>query len=74
MTDVYEVYTAKEVELKTGISNQHIRRLIKEGKIEFGAKDVRQTEQGVFLFSQNALDKLIEYKSIDHRRKGKEDE
>ncbi len=72
MTDVNNVFTAKEIELKTGMSNQHIRRLIKDGKFELSDKEVRQTQQGVYLFSDSALEKIINYCSIDHKRKKNE--
>ncbi len=69
MTDVNNVFTAKEIEFKTGMSNQHIRRLIKEGKLDLGDKEVRQTQQGVYLFSDSALEKIFDYCSVDHKRK-----
>lgn len=51
------------------MSDQHIRRLIKEGKLNLTDKEVRQTQQGVYLFSDSALEKIIDYCSIDHKRK-----
>lgn len=69
MTDVNNVLPAKEIEFKTGMSNQHIRRLIKNGKLNLTDKEVRQTQQGVYLFSHNALEKIIDYCSVDHKRK-----
>lgn len=69
MTDVNNVFTAKEIEFKTGMSNQHIRRLIKDGKLNLTDKEVRQTQQGVYLFSDSALDKILDYCSVDHKRK-----
>lgn len=72
MTDVNNVFTAKEIELKTGMSNQHIRRLIKDGKLELSDQEVRQTQQGVYLFNDSALEKIIDYCSIDHKRKKNE--
>lgn len=69
MTDVNNVFTAKEVEFKTGMSNQHIRRLIKDGKLNLSDQEVRQTQQGVYLFSDSALEKILDYCSIDHKRK-----
>lgn len=69
MTDVNNVYTAKEIEFKTGMSNQHIRRLIKDGKLDLSDTEVRQTQQGVYLFSDSALEKILDYCSIDHKRK-----
>lgn len=69
MTDVNNVYTAKEIEFKTGMSNQHIRRLIKDGKLDLNDKEVRQTRQGVYLFSDSALGKILDYCSVDHKRK-----
>ena len=52
-----------------GYSNQHLRRLIKEGKLDLTDKEVRQTHQGVYLFSDSALEKIMDYCSIDHKRK-----
>lgn len=72
MTDVNNVFTAKEVEFKTGMSNQHIRRLIKDGKLDLSDTEVRQTQQGVYLFSDSALEKILDYCSIDHKRKKSE--
>ena len=72
MTDVNNVFTVKEIEFKTGMSNQHIRRLIKEGKLDLTDKEVRQTQQGVYLFSDSALDKIMDYCSVDHKRKKSE--
>lgn len=73
MTDVNNVYTAKEIEFKTGMSNQHIRRLIKDGKLDLSDKEVRQTQQGVYLFSDSALEKFMKYSQENHRgRKKKE--
>lgn len=69
MTDVNNVFTAKEIEFKTGMSNQHIRRLIKDGKLNLSDQEVRQTQQGVYLFSDSALRKIMDYCSIDHKRK-----
>lgn len=69
MTDVNNVFTAKEIEFKTGISNQHIRRLIKDGKLDLSDTEVRQTQQGVYLFSDSALEKIFDYCSVDHKRK-----
>lgn len=69
MTDVNNVFTAKEIEFKTGMSNQHIRRLIKDGKLDLSDMEVRQTQQGVYLFSDSALEKILDYCSIDHKRK-----
>lgn len=71
MTDVNNVFTAKEIELKTGMSNQHIRRLIKEGKLDLSDKEVRQTQQGVYLFNDIALEKILDYCSVDHKKKEK---
>lgn len=72
MTDVNNVFTAKEIEFKTGISNQHIRRLIKDGKLDLSDTEVRQTQQGVYLFSDSALEKIFDYCSVDHKRKKSE--
>ena len=72
MTDVNNIFTAKEIEFKTGMSNQHIRRLIKEEKLDLTDKEVRQTQQGVYLFSDSALDKIMDYCSVDHKRKKNE--
>lgn len=72
MTDVNNVFTAKEVEFKTGMSNQHIRRMIKDGKLDLSDTEVRQTQQGVYLFSDSALEKILDYCSIDHKRKKSE--
>lgn len=69
MTDVNNVFTAKEIEFKTGMSNQHIRRLIKDGKLDLSDTEVRQTQQGVYLFSDSALEKIFDYCSVDHKRK-----
>ena len=35
MTDVNNVYTAKEIEFKTGMSNQHIHRLTQNNTLNF---------------------------------------
>lgn len=69
MTDVNNVFTAKEIEFKTGMSNQHIRRLIKDGKLDLTDQEVRQTQQGVYLFSDSALEKIMDYCAVDHKRK-----
>ena len=53
------------------MSNQHIRRLIKEDKLALDGKEVRQTQQGVYLFNDSALEKIINYCSIDHKKKNK---
>lgn len=67
-----EVFFTDKVDEKVGYTNQHIRRLIKDGKLDLRNQEVRQTQQGVYLFSDSALEKILYYCSIDHKRKKSE--
>lgn len=55
------------------MSNQHIRRLIKDGKLDLSDMEVRRTQHGAYLFSDSALEKIMKYPQKSHRgRKKKE--
>ena len=75
MTDVNNVFTAKEIEFKTGMYNQHIRRLIKDGKVDLiENEDYRIGRKGIYLFEDTAIEKLITYKGSSPRCKNKSED
>lgn len=68
MSKINEVFTSKEMERKIGMSNQHIRRLVNEGKVELiDGIDYRKTEEKSYLYTDTALEKFLEYTAIDHK-------
>lgn len=71
MSKITEVFTSKEMERKIELSNQHIRRLIKEGKIDLIENvDYRKTQDGVYLYANSAVEKFEIYKATPKNRKG----
>lgn len=73
MDKIMEVFFTDEVEEKVGYTNQHIRRLIKEGKADLiKNEDYRIGNKGQYLFTDTAIEKLLEYKGSSTRNKNKE--
>lgn len=69
-----EVYFTDEVEEKVGYTNQHIRRLIKDGKVDLiENEDYRIGRKGQYLFADTAIEKLLAYKENTTRGKKKEE-
>lgn len=74
MSKIMEVFTSKEMERKIGMSNQHIRRLITEGKIDLVENvDYRQTQDRVYLYTDTAVEKFEIYKKTPKNHKRKDD-
>lgn len=70
MSKILEVYTAKEMERKLGVSTQHICRLIKnENANIIENKDYHVNEDDIYLFADTALEKLINYRNEHERDK-----
>lgn len=68
-----EVFFTDEVEERVGYTNQHIRRLIKEGKTDLiENEDYRIGNKGQYLYTDTAIDKLLAYKDNSARGKKKE--
>lgn len=73
MTDVNNVYTAKEIEFKTGMSNQHIHRLTQNNTLNFEEGEFDKKEGSIIIYSDTALEKFMKYSQENHRgRKKKE--
>lgn len=73
MAKIMEVFSSKEVERKVKMSNTHIRRLIKEGKVDLiENEDYRITEEGTYLYADTAIEKFLTYKEKSPRNKNKE--
>lgn len=73
MSKIMEVFSSKEVERKVGMSNTHIRRLIKGDKIDLiENEDYRITEEGTYLYTDVAIEKFLSYKDSSPRNKSKE--
>ncbi len=73
MSKIMEVFFTDEVEEKVGYTNQHIRRLIKEGKADLIEKeDYRIGNKGQYLYTDTAIEKLLDYKANSTRSKSKE--
>lgn len=74
MDKIMEVFFTDEVEEKVGYTNQHIRRLIKDGKVDLiENEDYRIGRKGQYLFADTAIEKLLEYKGSSPRCKSKEE-
>ena len=74
MSKIMEVYFTDEVEEKVGYTNQHIRRLIKDGKVDLiENEDYRIGRKGQYLFADTAIEKLMTYKGSSPRCKNKEE-
>lgn len=75
MSKIMEVFSSKEVERKVRMSNQHIRRLIKEDKVDLiKNEDYRVTDEGTYLYTDIAVEKFLAYKDSSPRSKKKESE
>lgn len=75
MSKIMEVFQSKEVEEIVGYSNQHLRRLIKDGKLDLVEKeDYRIANNGTYLYTDIAVKKFLEYKENSIRGKKKEQE
>lgn len=75
MSKIMEVFFTDEVEEKVGYTGQHIRRLIKEGKIDLiENEDYRISKKGIYLFEDTAIEKLIAYKGSSPRCKNKSED
>lgn len=73
MSKIMEVFSSKEVERKVGMSNQHIRRLIKDGKTDLiENEDYRVTDEGTYLYTDVAIEKFLAYKESSPRNRSKE--
>lgn len=67
-----EVFFTDEVEEKVGYTNQHIRRLIKDGKVDLiENEDYRIGRKGQYLFADTSIEKLLAYKGNSIRGKQK---
>lgn len=54
------------------MSNQHIRRLAKEGKVGLtDGVDHRKTDENSYLYTDTALAKFLEYNTINHKGRRK---
>lgn len=74
MSKIMEVYFTEEVEERVGYTGQHIRRLIKEGKANLiENEDYRISNKGQYLFTDTAIEKLLDYKGNAVRGKKKEE-
>ena len=72
MAKIMEVFFTDEVEEKVGYTNQHIRRLIKKGKADLIEKeDYRIGNKGQYLYTDTAIEKLLDYKANSTRSKSK---
>ncbi len=72
MSKIMEVFQSKEVEEMVGYSNQHLRRLIKDGKLDLVEnEDYRIANNGTYLYTDIAVDKFLEYKGNSARGKKK---
>lgn len=75
MNKIMEVFFTDEVEDIVGYTNQHIRRLIKEGKADLiENEDYRIGKKGQYLFADTAIEKIQTYKSESSRSKKKEND
>lgn len=75
MSKIMEVFTSKEMERKIGMSNQHIRRLVNEGKIDLiENEDYRITQERAYLYTDVAVEKFLQYKSTPKSHKKTETE
>lgn len=73
MAKIMEVFFTDEVEEKVGYTNQHIRRLIKDGKVDLiENEDYRIGRKGQYLFADTAIDKLLDYRENSTRGRQKE--
>lgn len=74
MAKIMEVFFTEEVEEMVGYTGQHIRRLIKENKVDLiENEDYRIGKKGQYLFEDTAIEKLLVYKKSSHRCKNKEE-
>ena len=74
MAKIMEVFFTEEVEEMVGYTGQHIRRLIKENKVNLiENEDYRIGKKGQYLFEDTAIEKLIAYKGNTVRGKKKEE-
>lgn len=74
MAKIMEVFFTDEVEEKVGYTNQHIRRLIKDSKVDLiENEDYRIGRKGQYLFADTAIEKLTTYKVSSPRCKSKEE-
>lgn len=74
MSKIMEVFFTDEVEEKVGYTNQHIRRLIKEGKAGLVEReDYRIGNKGQYLYTDTAIEKFLTYKGNAARGKKKEE-
>lgn len=72
MSKIMEVFFTEEVEEMVGYTGQHIRRLIKENKVDLiENEDYRIGKKGQYLFEDTAIDKLLAYKECSPRSKNK---
>lgn len=68
MSKIMEVYFTEEVEERVGYTGQHIRRLIKENKVNLiENEDYRIGKKGQYLFEDIAIEKLLAYKGSSAR-------
>lgn len=68
MAKIMEVFFTDEVEEKVGYTNQHIRRLIKDSKVDLIENDdYRIGRKGQYLFADTAIEKLLAYKGSSTR-------
>ena len=75
MAKIMEVFFTEEVEEKVGYTGQHIRRLIKENKVDLiENEDYRIGKKGQYLFEDTAIERLLAYKESSHRCKNKNED
>lgn len=74
MVKIMEVFFTEEVEEIVGYTGQHIRRLIKENKVDLiENEDYRIGKKGQYLFEDTAIEKLLTYKGNSPRCKNKDE-
>lgn len=75
MSQIMKEFHSKEVKEMVGYSNQHIRKLIKEGKVDLiENEDYRIGRKGQYLFADTAIEKLMTYKGSSPRCKNKSED
>ncbi len=75
MAKIMEVFFTEEVEEMVGYTGQHIRRLIKENKVDLiENEDYRIGKKGQYLFEDTAIEKLLAYKGSSSRCKNKNED
>lgn len=73
MSKIMEVFNSKEVVEKVKMSDTHIRRLIRDGKVDLVEnEDYRITEQGTYMYTDIAVEKFLAYKESSPRNRSKE--